>query len=59
MWGLRKIRAGVYEHTATGRLIVKLEATYDGPRGGLPTVWEHASWRTLRDAAADLDPDPV
>ena len=65
--GVTKIRAGLYRHNATGRLIAL--TLPDGPRGGSPRRWELASddpystyvldgfgsYSTLRAAAAELD----
>jgi hypothetical protein len=66
---LRRIRAGLYEHLPTGRLIVRSEAIYEGPRGGKRDGWE-AGYRdewgnlviddfclhpTLREAVEDLE----
>ncbi len=38
---LRKERAGLYEHVASGRLIVRTGG-WEGPRGGRMDLWEYA-----------------
>lgn len=65
---LHKIRAGLYRHEPTGRLIVRTSDTYEGPRGGNVIGWEHARrdgegfiidsacvFPTLREAVKDLE----
>lgn len=41
MTGLTKIRAGLYKHEATGRLVVLTDG-WTGPRGGNRRRWELA-----------------